>query len=173
VIDPLRGARRARTVVLVRARLTSVTVLALLGLAGCGSSSQPAEQAPAPRAAATATADAASTATPAPVCHRVPRGTVRAIASHGNAKTRFAAGGAAAVRVRSGYAVTVPAVAGGTQRMATWFVDRLRAPQTVTSGNVAALQITNWPLDALAAEPVRQSQLCSTQRVRGPGPLAP
>src|SRR3954469_1876492 len=158
----------------MRHRLIAVTVLALLGLAGCGSSSSPSEQRakPAPAAAAPAAATAAAS-TPAPACHRVPRGTVRIIASHGNPKTRFAASAAAAIHVRSGSAVTVPALAGGSRRMATWYVDRLRGPQTVTSGNAEALQITNWPLDALGAEPVRQSQLCATKRLRGPGPLAP
>jgi hypothetical protein len=158
---------RARTVALVRHRLTALTVLGLLGLAGCGSSSQPARQAPAPPAATTTAA--AAVAAPAPVCRHGPRRTVRVIASHGNQKTKFAVTAAAAIPVPSGYAVTVPAVAGGTRRMATWFVDRLRGPQTVTSGNTAALQITNWPLDTLDAEPVRQSQLCATERMRGPG----
>jgi hypothetical protein len=41
------------------------------------------------------------------------------------------------------------------------------------SGNVDALRITNWPLDTLGAEPLRQSQLCSTRALRGPGPVAP
>src|SRR4051794_22354413 len=156
----------------MRHRLIAVTVLALLGLAGCGSSSSPSEQRAKPAAAAPAATTAAAASTPAPACHRVPRGTVRIIASHGNPKTRFAASAAAAIHVRSGYAVTVPALAGGSRRMATWYVDRLRGPQTVTSGNAEALQITNWPLDALGAEPVRQSQLCATKRLRGPGPLA-
>lgn len=158
----------------MRHRLTAVAVLAILGLAGCGASSRQATHAAPPPATATATA-AASAAAPgsAPACHNVPRRTVRLIASHGNAKTRFDAGGAAAIHTRSGYAVSLVAIAGGSQRMATWFVDRLRAPHTVTSGNVAALQITNWPLDALDSERVRQSQICATQRLRGPGPLAP
>jgi hypothetical protein len=173
VIDPLRGARRERTVLLVRPRLTAVTVLALLALAGCGaSSSQRATQPPGSSQPATAQAPAAAAA-PAPICRHVPRGTVRVIASHGNAKTKFAAGAAAAIPLRSGYAVTVPALAGGTRRMATWYVDRLRGPRTVTSGNTAALQITNWPLDSLAADSVRESQICAAQRLRGPGPLAP
>jgi hypothetical protein len=151
--------------------MTAVAVLVVLGLAGCGSSAPKPKPAAPPAAAATTTS--ASVTAPAPVCHRVPRGTVRVIASHGNPKTRFAAGGAAAIHLRSGYAVSVVAIAGGSQRMATWFVDRLRGPHTVSSGNVAALQVTNWPLNALDAEPVRQSQICATERMRGPGPLAP
>jgi hypothetical protein len=171
VIDPLRAARRERTVVLVRPRLTAVTVLALLGLAGCGSSSSP--RATRPPGTSQPAATQAPAAAAAPVCRHVPRRTVRVIASHGNVKTTFAAGAAAAIPVRSGYAVTVPALAGGTRRMATWYVDRLRGPRTVTSSNTAALQITNWPLDSLAADSVRESQLCAAQRLRGPGPLAP
>jgi hypothetical protein len=171
VIDPLRAARRERTVVLVRPRLTAVTVLALLGLAGCGSSSSP--RATQPPGTSQPAATQAPAAAAAPVCRHVPRRTVRVIASHGNVKTTFAAGAAAAIPVRSGYAVTVPALAGGTRRMATWYVDRLRGPRTVTSSNTAALQITNWPLDSLAADSVRESQLCAAQRLRGPGPLAP
>jgi hypothetical protein len=160
--------------VFARHRLTAVAVLAVLGLAGCGSSAPPDKPAAVPAARpAAATTTSAAVAAPAPECRRVPRRTVQIIASHGNVKTKFAAGAAAAIRVPSGYAVTVPAVAGGSRRMATWFVDRLRGPQTVTSGNTAALSITNWPLDTLATEPVRQSQLCATQRMRGPGPLAP
>jgi hypothetical protein len=145
-------------------------VLALVGAAACGGGSSGGGSS-APTEAQPSTAAAASA--PAPRCHTVPRTTVRIIASHGNAKTRFAAGAASAVRVRSGYAVSLVAIAGGSQRIATWFVDRLRAPETVTSGNVAALQVTNWPLESLGAEPVRQSQICAAQKRRGPGPLAP
>ena len=152
-------------------------VLAALGLAGCGgggTSPPAATRATAPAGAPAATAPAAAAdATEAPRCRRVPRTTVRVIASHGTPRTRFAAGGAAAVRVPSGYAVSLVAITGRSQRMATWIVDRLRAPRTVASANVAALNVTNWPLDAPGAEPMRQSQLCATQRMRGPGPVAP
>jgi hypothetical protein len=91
---------------------------------------------------------------------------VRLIASHANARTRFDAGAAAAVDAGSGYAVSVLAIAGGAPRMATWFVDTLRAPETVTSGNVQALRITNWPLESLAAEPARQSRICAAKNLR-------
>jgi hypothetical protein len=150
-------------------------VLALLGAAGCGGGSTPATST-ATRAAPAATAAGATAAAdpaPAPRCHTVPRTTIRLIASHGNPKTRFDVSAAAAVRVRSGYAVSLPAIAGGTQRMATWFVDRLRAPETVTSGNVQALQITNWPLDSPGAEPVRQSQICAAKNLRAASSVAP
>ena len=157
-------------------RVTFVVVLAALGLAGCGgggSSPPAATRAAAPPAAAAATPAAAAGATEATHCRRVPRTTVRLIASHGTRRARFAAGAAAAVRLPSGYAVSLVAVTGGSQRMATWVVDRLRAPRTVASANVAALNVTNWPLDAPGAEPMRQSQICATQRMRGPGPVAP
>jgi hypothetical protein len=154
----------------MRLRLTAVLMPALV-IAACGGSSAP--RASAPPAAQTATAATTASSAPAPACRHVPRGTVRLIASHGTRRTRFAAGAAAAVEVRSGYAVSLVAITGGSRQMATWFVDRLRAPGTVTSGNVEALRVTNWPMSALAAEPVRQSQLCATQRLRGPGPLAP
>lgn len=153
----------------MRLRLIAVIVPALV-VAACGGSSAP--RASAPPATRTAAA-AAATPGPAPACHPVPRGTVRLIASHGTPRTQFAAGGAAAVEVRSGYAVSLVAITGASRQMATWFVDRLRAPETVTSGNVEALRVTNWPMASLAAEPVRQSQLCATRRLRGPGPLAP
>ena len=154
--------------------MTAVVVLAALGAAGCGGGgSSPSTPTRAAAPAATTPAAAAAGATDAPRCRRVPRTTVRLIASHGTARTRFAAGGAAAVRVPSGYAVSLVAVTGGSQQMSTWVVDRLRAPRTVASANVAALRVTNWPLDAPGAEPMRQSQLCATQRTRGPGPLAP
>lgn len=157
--------------------MTAVVVLAALGAAGCGgggSSPSAATRAPAATTPAPTTAAAAAAgATEVPRCHRVPRTTVRLIASHGTPRTRFAAGGAAAVRLPSGYAVSLVAITGGSQRMATWIVDRLRAPRTVASANVAALNVTNWPLDAPGAEPMRQSQLCATQRMRGPGPIAP
>jgi hypothetical protein len=150
-------------------------ILALVGAAGCGGAGDGASSTarPATTAALTTTTAAAASAAPALRCRTVPRTTVRFIASHGNAKTRFQAGAASAVRVGSGYAVSLPALAGGSRRMATWFVDSLRAPATVMSGNVDALRITNWPLDTLGAEPLRQSQLCSTRALRGPGPVAP
>ena len=148
-------------------------VLALLGAAGCGGGNGGASSTARPATTAAQASAAAAPSAPAPECRKVPRTTVRLIASHGNAKTRFQAGAASAIRVGSGYAVSLPAFAGGSRRMATWFVDKLRAPATVMSGNVDALQITNWPLDTLAAEPVRQSQLCSTRALRGPGPVAP
>jgi hypothetical protein len=151
----------------MRLRLSAVIVPALV-VAACGGSHAPRASAPpAPTTAATAAV------APAPDCHPVPRGTVRLIVSHGTPRTRFAAGGAAAVELRSGYAVSLVAITGGSRQMATWFVDRLRTPATVTSGNVEALRVTNWPMAALGAEPVRQSQLCATRRLRGPGPLAP
>jgi hypothetical protein len=102
-------------------------------------------------------------------CRTVPRTTVRLIASHANPRTRFDAGAAAAVKARAGYAVSVVAIAGGTQRMGTWFVDRLRAPEVVTSGNLQALRITNWPLASLAPEFARQSGICATKRLHGAG----
>jgi hypothetical protein len=154
----------------MRLRLSAVIVPALV-VAACGGSSAP--RASAPPAPTTAAAATAAPAAPAPDCRRVPRGTMRLIASHGTRRTRFAAGAAAAVQVRSGYAVSVVAITGGSRQMATWFVDRIRTPGTVTSGNVEALRVTNWPMAALGAEPVRQSQLCATRRLRGPGPLAP
>jgi hypothetical protein len=156
----------------MRHRATAVLLLVALGAAGCGGGGSSPGAANRAQAPATPVATAAG-GTPAPACQRVPRGTVRLIASHGTPRTRFAAGGAAAVRLSSGYAVSLVAITGGSQRMATWVVDRLRAPQTVTSGNLAALKVTNWPLDAPGAEPMRQSQLCATERMRGPGPLAP
>jgi hypothetical protein len=103
-------------------------------------------------------------------CRRVPRTTVRLIASHANPRTRFSVRSAAAVDAGRGYAVSVAAVAGGTRRLGTWFVDDLRAPETVTSGNVQALQITNWPLETLADDPEGQSRNCATRNLRGPGP---
>jgi hypothetical protein len=154
----------------MRHPVTAVTILALIGAAGCGGGNDAASSAtrPAPTAAA-----AVASSAPAPRCRAVPRRVVRLIASHGSPKTRFNAGAAAAIHLPSGYAVSLPALAGGSQRMPTWFVDDLRAPTTVTSGNVAALQVTNWPLSTLGAEPVRQSQICATKALRGPGPIAP
>jgi hypothetical protein len=153
-------------------RATAVLLLVVLGAAGCGGGGSSPGAATRAQAPATLVATAAG-GTPAPACQRVPRGTVRLIASHGTPRTRFAARGAAAVPAPSGYAVSLVAITGGSQRMATWVVDRLRAPRTVASANVAALNVTNWPLNAPGAEPMRQSQLCATQRLRGPGPVAP
>src|SRR4051794_4540526 len=115
----------------MRLRLCAVIVPALV-VAACGGSNAPRASAPAP---APTTAAASAAPAPAPDCHPVPRGTVRLIASHGTPRTRFGAGAAAAVRVRSGYAVSVVAITGRSRQMATWFVDRLRTPATVTSGN--------------------------------------
>ena len=156
----------------MRHRVTiPVIVLALLGAAGCGGGSS---STTATRAAATpATTAVPADTTPAPRCRTVPRTTVRLIASHGNPRTRFDASVAAAVDVGSGYAVSLVALAAGRQRMATWFVDRLRAPETVASGNVQALRVTNWPLQSLDSEQVRQSQICAAKTARGVGPVAP
>jgi hypothetical protein len=154
-----------------RGALAVVIVLAVAGVAGCGGG-RDATTASAPPAA-TSAPPAATTAPSAVACRAVPRGTIRLIISHANRRTRFAAGSAAAVRTGDGYAVSLVAVAGGTKRMGTWFVDDLRAPRTVTSANAQALEITNWPLQALAPGPTRQSNLCATRNLRGPGPLAP
>jgi hypothetical protein len=157
----------------VRHRFTALTIVALLGAAGCGgASSNDGASSPAPPAR-TAAQPATAAVSPAPRCHTVPRTTVRLIASHANPKTRFDLSAAAAIHVRSGYAVSLVALAGGRQRMATWVVDRLRGAQTVTSGNVQALRVTNWPLDSLEAAPLRQSQICAAKKLRGVGPVAP
>jgi hypothetical protein len=145
-------------------------ILALVGAAACGGSPGSTGSS-STTAAPPATAAVASA--PVPSCHKVPLTTIRLIASHGNPKTRFAAGSAAAVRVGSGYAVSLVAIAGGSQRMGTWVVDRLRAPESVTSGNLQALRITNWPLDSLGGPLVRRSQVCAARNLRGAGPLAP
>ena len=126
-----------------------------------------------PRAAATARAQPAAAASDtAPArCRTVPRTTLRLIASHANARTRFNVRTAAAVDAGPGYAVSMAALAGGTRRVATWFVDDLRAPQTVTSGNGQALAISNWPLASLDARLAGQSRNCVTQNLRGVGPV--
>ena len=157
----------------MRRALTALLALVTLGAAGCGGADSAGTSAPKATPATTIARAVTREATAAPVCHHVPRTTIRVIASHGNRRTRFNVRAAAAVDAGSGYAISVPAVAGGSQRMGTWFVDRLRGPHTVTSGNVEALRVTNWPLDARAAESARQSQLCATMNLRGPGPLAP
>jgi hypothetical protein len=145
--------------------------LALLAAGGCGggsTSSQP--PAPAPANPPVAPAGSGSAATPVARCRRVPRTTVGLIASHANARTRFSLRSAAAVDAGRGYAVSVAAVAGGTRRVGTWFVDDLRAPETVTSGNVQALEVTNWPLESLADDPAGQSRNCATKNLRGRAP---
>jgi hypothetical protein len=149
----------------MRHRVTAVILLALLGVAGCGGGEHAASTAPRATTAAPPSTVVASSSEPAPRCHKVPRTTVRLIASHANRKTRFDVSAAAAVHADSGYAVSVVALAGGTQRMATWFVDKLRTPETVTSGNVQALQVTNWPLQSGDAERVRQSQICAAKKL--------
>jgi hypothetical protein len=158
-----------------RSALAVAIVLAVAGVAGCGGG-RDATSASAPPAASTAPPAAATTSTPsgaAAACRAVPRPTIRLIVSHANRRTRFAARSAAAVRAGDGYAVSLVALAGGTRHMGTWFVDDLRAPRTVTSANAQALQISNWPLEAIAPAPARESGLCATRNLRGPGPLAP
>jgi hypothetical protein len=151
-----------------RSALAVVVGAAALAVGACGGgsadSARPATNAAPPLTAAAMSGDSA----PAPRCRAVPRPTVRLIASHAGPRTRFDAGAAAAVKGRSGYAVSVVAIAGGTQRMGTWFVDRLRAPEVVTSGNLQALRITNWPLASLPPELARQSGICAAKRLRGP-----
>jgi hypothetical protein len=149
---------------------------AVLGVGACGGGGSSggrataASSAPAAAAAQPSTAGASASASR---CHKVPRTTVRLIASHANARTRFNTRAAAAVDSGSGYAVSLLAVAGGTPRMGTWVVDDLRAPEVVTSGNVQALEVTNWPLESLAAETGRQSRICAATKLRTPGPVAP
>ena len=155
-----------------RAALAVALVLAVAGVAGCGGG-RDVTTASAPPAASTASPAASNTSSAAAACRGVPRRTVRLITSHANPRTRFAAGSAAAVRAGSGYAVSLVALAAGRQRMGTWFVDDLRAPRTVTSATVQALEITNWPLEPIEAGSARQSSLCATRNLRGPGPLAP
>jgi hypothetical protein len=153
-----------------RGALAVGIALAVAGAAGCGGGRDTTTTSASP--AARTAPPAASTASP-PACRPVPRTTVRLIASHASARTRFAARSAAAVRAGSGYAVSVVAVAGGTSRMGTWFVDDLRTPRTVGSATAQALEITNWPLQPVAAAPARESGVCATRNARGPGPLAP
>jgi hypothetical protein len=155
-----------------RGALAAATVLAVAGVAGCGGG-RDATTASVPPPATIASPAATRAASPAASCRAVPRRTVRLIASHANPRTRFASGSAAAVRTGSGYAVSLVALAGGTRRMGTWFVDDLKAPQTVTSANAQALAITNWPLQPIAPDGARQSNLCATRNLRGPGPVTP
>ena len=156
--------------------LAGIIGLAVLGAGACGGGDPAAPSGEAARApAATATtaaqpAAAASDTAPAR-CRKVPRTTLRLIASHANVRTRFNVRTAAAVDAGPGYAVSMAALAGGTRRVATWFVDDLRAPQTVTSGNSQALAITNWPLASLDASLAGQSRNCVTQNLRGVGPV--
>jgi hypothetical protein len=155
-----------------RAALAVAIVLAVAGVAGCGGG-RDATTAPASPAATTAPPAPTIAASLAARCRAVPSGTVRLIISHANPRTRFASGSAAAVRAGSGYAVSLVALAAGTRRMGTWFVDDLKAPQTVTSANAQALAITNWPLQPVASDRARQSNLCSTRKLRGPDPVTP
>ena len=156
--------------------LAGIIGLAVLGAGACGGGDPAApsgEPARAPAATATSAAQpaaAASDTVPAR-CRKVPRTTLRLIASHANVRTRFNVRTAAAVDAGPGYAVSMAALAGGTRRVATWFVDDLRAPQTVTSGNSQALAISNWPLASLDASLAGQSRNCVTQNLRGVGPV--
>jgi hypothetical protein len=156
--------------------LAGIIGLTVLGAAGCGGGTSPSTVSSGPPAApantsATQPAAAAGSLTAPPRCRRVPRTTLRLIASHANARTRFSVRSAAAIDAGAGYAVSVAALAGGKRRVGTWFVDDLRAPQTVASGNVQALAITNWPLEALDAAPAGESRNCVTRNLRGPGPV--
>jgi hypothetical protein len=155
-----------------RGALAVAIVLAVAGVAGCGGG-RDATTASVPPAATTASPAATIAASPAARCRAVPGRTVRLIASHASRRTRFAARSAAAVRAGSGYAVSLVALAAGTRHMGTWFVDDLKAPQTVTSANAQALAITNWPLEPIAATPARESGVCAARKLRRPGPLAP
>ena len=152
--------------------LAGIIGLAVLGAGACGGGDPAAPSgAPARAPATTAAQPAAAASDPVPArCRKVPRTTVRLIASHANVRTRFNARTAAAVDAGPGYAVSMAALAGGSRRVATWFVDDLRAPQTVTSGNSQALAITNWPLASLDANPAGQSRNCVTKNLRGVGP---
>ena len=153
--------------------LAGIIGLAVLGAGACGGGDPAAPSgAPARAPATTAAQPAAAASDPVPArCRKVPRTTVRLIASHANVRTRFNARTAAAVDAGPGYAVSMAALAGGSRRVATWFVDDLRAPQTVTSGNTQALEITNWPLASLDANLAGQSRNCVTHNLRGVGPV--
>jgi hypothetical protein len=142
--------------------------LAAVVVAACGGASS--SGSPAPPASTSAAASSPASGAAVGHCRRVPRRTVFLIASHAPRQARFNLRSAAAVDAGGGFAVSVATVAGGTRRIGTWFVDDLRTPRTVTSGNVQALQVTNWPLEALAAEPAGQSRNCATKALRGPGP---
>ena len=153
--------------------LAGIIGLAVLGAGACGGGDPAAPSGEPARAPATTAAQPAAAASdPVPArCRKVPRTTVRLIASHANVRTRFNARTAAAVDAGPGYAVSMAALAGGSRRVATWFVDDLRAPQTVTSGNTQALEITNWPLASLDANLAGQSRNCVTHNLRGVGPV--
>ena len=153
--------------------LAGIIGLAVLGAGACGGGDPAAPSGEPARAPATTAAQPTAAASdPVPArCRKVPRTTVRLIASHANVRTRFNARTAAAVAARPGYAVSMAALAGGSRRVATWFVDDLRAPQTVTSGNTQALEITNWPLASLDANLAGQSRNCVTHNLRGVGPV--
>jgi len=153
--------------------LAGIIGLAVLGAGACGGGDPAAPSGEPARAPATTAAQPTAAASdPVPArCRKVPRTTVRLIASHANVRTRFNARTAAAVDAGPGYAVSMAALAGGSRRVATWFVDDLRAPQTVTSGNTQALEITNWPLASLDANLAGQSRNCVTHNLRGVGPV--
>ena len=153
--------------------LAGIIGLAVLGAGACGGGDPAAPSGEPARAPATTAAQPTAAASdPVPArCRKVPRTTVRLIASHANVRTRFNARTAAAVDAGPGYAVSMAALAGGSRRVATWFVDDLRAPQTVTSGNTQALEITNWPLASLDASLAGQSRNCVTHNLRGVGPV--
>jgi hypothetical protein len=145
--------------------------LAVVVVGACGGGSPSGSPPPTGTSPASTSAVASSSAVAAAAhCRRVPRRTVFLIASHAPREARFNLHSAAAVDAGGGFAVSVATVTGGTRRIGTWFVDDLRAPRAVTSGNVQALQVTNWPLEALAAEPAGQSRNCATKALRGPGP---
>jgi hypothetical protein len=158
--------------------LAGIIGLGVLGVGACGGGDAAAPSGGPARAPATTpvtpsagSGAAQSAVTAAPRCRKVPRTTLRLIASHASARTRFNAGTAAAVHARAGYAVSMAALAGGTRRVGTWFVDDLRTPQTVTSANTQALEITNWPLESLDAALAGQSRNCVTRNERGVGPV--
>jgi hypothetical protein len=158
--------------------LAAIIGLSALGAGACGgdgaggggrdASAATSAAAPAPAAGTSAAAPADST--PAARCRKVPVATLKLIASHASAKTTFHIKSAAAVDAGPDYAVSSVVFAGRRRMVATWAVDRLRTPTSVTSGNAQALQVTNWPLQALADDPAGQSRLCVTRNLRGPGP---
>jgi hypothetical protein len=162
------GARWARA---------AIIGLSVLAVGACGAGNGGGGRDGSPLAARSAAAPAPAASTPAPAasapaarCHKVPLATLKLIASHASAKTTFHIRSAAAVDAGPDYAVSSVVVAGGRRVVATWAVDKLRTPTTVTSGNAQALQVTNWPLEALADDPAGQSRLCVTRSLRGPGP---